>query len=48
MWAAFYRLNNATRTFLPANFCIKRIHEGEVKIASPRKDLTSSTVFGEG
>ncbi len=31
-----------------ANFCIKRIHGGEIKIASPRNDLTSSAVLGEG
>ncbi len=47
-WAAFYRLNNATRILLFANFCIKRIHWVEIKIASPRNDLTSSAVLGEG
>ncbi len=48
MWAAFYHLNNATRALLLANSDIKRIHGGEIKIASPRNDLTSSAVVGEG
>ncbi len=47
-WAAFYRLNNATRALLFTNSDIKRIHGGEVKIASPRNDLTSLAVLREG